>query len=124
MLHDIFHSISITTERKAKIQSAFLHETYADFRERVARMDIEILLHCDATFPKELHDIPNTPFLIYVQGNLETAGIKIAMVGSRESTPYGEQIVKTFVPKLVQAGISIVSGGALGIDALAHESAI
>lgn len=87
-------------------------------------MHIEILLHSDARFPKELHDIPNTPFLIYVQGHLETAGIKMAMVGSRESTPYGEQIVKSFVPKLVQAGISIVSGGALGIDALAHESAM
>lgn len=46
------------------------------------------------------------------------------MVGSREATPYGEQIVKSFVPKLVRAGISIVSGGALGVDSLAHESAI
>ena len=42
-------------------------------------------------------------------------------MGSRESTPYGESIVTAFTPSLVQAGYSIVSGGALGIDAESHR---
>lgn len=101
-----------------------MKESFADYQTRISGTDIQIFLHSDAEYPRELHDIPNSPFLIYVRGNLETIGIKIAMVGSRESTPYGEQIVKSFVPRLVQSGISIVSGGALGIDGLAHESAM
>lgn len=120
----IFQRILITEERKAKIHSAYLKESLTDFQARLSGTDIRVLLHWDTGYPAELHDIPNTPFLIYVRGNLQTTCIKIAVVGSRESTPYGEQIVKSFVPKMVQAGISILSGGALGIDGLAHESAI
>jgi DNA processing protein len=101
-----------------------LEQPFTSYQTKIQKSDIQIFLYSDERFPMELLTIPNTPFLIYVRGDLATTGTKIGMVGSRDATPYGEQVVTSFVPKLVQAGISIVSGGALGIDGLAHESTL
>jgi DNA processing protein len=120
----IFHNIPLTDERKAKIHSAHLGEPFDAFEKRLAKIDARVFLHSETDYPQELLDIPNVPFLVYVRGQLDPNALKIGMVGSREATPYGEQIVKSFVPKLARAGISIISGGALGIDSLAHETAI
>ncbi len=120
----VFQKIPLTDERKAKIHSGSLNETFSVYRTKIEDTDIRILLYSDMDFPQELHNIPNPPFLLYVRGNIVSEGINIGMVGSRQATPYGEQIVKSFIPKLVRAGISIVSGGALGIDGLSHETAL
>ncbi len=49
---------------------------------------------------------------------------KLAVVGSRQATPYGKNAIRLLFPELIENGVIIVSGLAKGIDALAHESAI
>jgi DNA protecting protein DprA len=49
---------------------------------------------------------------------------RIAVVGARKGNEYGKRIIQTIIPDLVAAGYAIVSGGALGIDAMAHEAAL
>lgn len=72
-----------------------------------------------------LSEIPKPPMHLYVRGALPPRGTKcLAVVGSRNYTNYGRQVVEHLVSGLRGYPISIVSGLALGIDTLAHESAL
>ncbi len=76
-------------------------------------------------FPPQLREIPDPPTNLYLRGNLPDPHAKyLAIVGSRNYTNYGKQVVEYLVHGLRSYPIAIVSGLALGIDALAHESAL
>lgn len=76
-------------------------------------------------FPEGLKQIKDAPKQIYVQGNLEILNNKgIAVVGSRKCTTYGVKICQKFVEELIKYKINIVSGMAVGIDSIAHKTAI
>ena len=79
----------------------------------------------DKVYPERLRLIPNAPNKLYVEGNLENLNtICIGVVGSRNCTQYGEKWCKRFVKELVKNNITIVSGMAVGIDAIAHKTAL
>lgn len=64
----------------------------------------------DKEFPQNLLKIQKCPPKLYVMGNLEILNNKcVAMVGSRDSTPYGEYYAANFAQVLSKAGITIVS---------------
>ena len=76
-------------------------------------------------YPKKLKEIPNPPEKLYIDGNLENLDSPcLAVIGSRNCTDYGEKWCKYFVKELVKYGITIVSGMALGIDSIAHKTAL
>lgn len=75
-------------------------------------------------FP-QLREIPDAPQKLYGRGALPPGGLRrLAVVGSRNYTNYGKQCVQHLISGLRGYPISIVSGLALGIDALAHEAAL
>lgn len=124
IINKVLQQLPGTPKKKAKILTASLQESFAEYSKKLQKLDVRIYLYSDDNFPEELRTIPSPIFLLYVRGTLELSRLRIAVVGSRQATPYGEQIVTSFLPKLVQANISIVSGGALGIDGLAHETTL
>lgn len=87
--------------------------------------DFPISQLAEADFPPLLREIPDAPKQLYVRGNLPPRDTKcLAVVGSRNYTNYGKQVVETLIEGLRGYPIAIVSGLALGIDALAHEAAL
>ncbi len=84
------------------------------------------LLFCeDEIFPRALQEISDAPVFLFAKGNLlPSDGLSLAVVGTRKPSSSGIQVVQDFVPELVQAGFTIVSGMASGIDAEAHKIAI
>lgn len=89
-------------------------------------MNIVSLQLSHKKYPRLLKEIPDPPEMLYVRGrgskiNLEKT---IAVVGTREVTPYGKEVTKRLVEELVTKGFVIVSGLAQGVDAVAHESTI
>ena len=79
----------------------------------------------DALYPTLLVETADPPLLLYVQGRAELlAATSVAVVGSRNPTPQGLDNARSFARHLSQAGLSIVSGLALGIDGAAHEGAL
>ncbi len=79
----------------------------------------------DPHYPSALLQTADPPLLLYAQGNLSLlAAPKIAIVGSRNPTPQGLQNARAFARTLSQAGLTVVSGLALGIDGAAHEGAL
>lgn len=69
--------------------------------------------------------IPNAPKTLYYIGSLPpTDTLKAAIVGSRRPTSYGRDVTKQIAQALAQRGVAIISGLALGIDSIAHSTAI
>lgn len=80
-----------------------------------------------ADYPASLLDIEDPPLLLYLMGQewpTPSAGLHIAVVGSRNPTPQGESNAHQFSLALARAGHTIVSGMALGVDGAAHRGAI
>lgn len=80
----------------------------------------------DKLFPEALRNIPYPPKELYVLGNMEglMAARRLAVVGTRQVSPYGKQITTRLVEEVAGKGVVIISGLALGVDALAHQAAI
>jgi DNA processing protein len=84
-----------------------------------------LILHGDRDYPPLLATIADPPAALWVRGELaENDRIAIALVGSRKCTAYGREQAARFAALLAQAGLTIVSGGAAGIDGEAHRSAL
>ena len=79
----------------------------------------------DALYPQLLLETADPPLLLYLQGRLDLlAAPTLAVVGSRNPTPQGSENARAFAAHLSGAGITVVSGLALGIDAAAHEGGL
>ena len=75
--------------------------------------------------PKDLREIPQPPKKLYLWGELPNKEIIcLAVVGSRKATTYGKDVVRKLISGLKGYPIAIVSGLAMGIDALSHEAAL
>lgn len=85
-----------------------------------------IIKRGDPHYPKLLAEIPDPPEKLYVRGSAGKIDLTktIAIVGSRENTPYGHRVTKQLVIDLVKNGFTIISGLARGIDTIAHLAAI
>ncbi len=87
------------------------------------KFNLEILK--GKNIPAALREIPQPPKQLYLCGKLPPAGIVyLAVVGSRKATTYGKDVVKKLISGLKGYPIAIVSGLAMGIDALSHEAAL
>lgn len=77
----------------------------------------------ESHYPPLLKTIHLPPTVIYWKGQLPQQK-SLAVVGSRQATSYGKRAIEQLVPPLVKNGWSIISGGALGIDTIAHKTAL
>lgn len=75
-------------------------------------------------FPQKLAEIPDPPEKLYLAGEIPRCDRYLAVVGSRKYTAYGRQMCESLMEGLAGSSICIVSGLALGIDAIAHKAAL
>ena len=99
-----------------------------DFPQRLAevcgRDNIRVITIWQPEYPDILKEIYEPPAVLYIKGRLETEAVRTAMVGSRKYTSYGEAVAMEFAEKLAAAGLTVVSGGARGIDTCSHQGAL
>ena len=93
--------------------------------KRIADFDCQVLISSDENYPASLREIYDPPLVLYVKGEL-TAKDKnaVAMVGSRQTTHYGLETARKLAYQLAYVGVTVVSGGARGIDTAAHQGAL
>lgn len=92
---------------------------------RLERLGVQVLTWADDQYPPLLREIAASPPVLYVRGALTPEdNWAIAVVGTRRMTRYGEEVTRRLVSELVQAGLTIVSGLALGVDRQAHQVAL
>lgn len=90
------------------------------------KLGISILTMEDSAYPEILCSIPDPPIILYVKGKIPDLERKpaVGIVGTRRATPYGMTMAGEFGKQLASAGMTIVSGMALGIDGAAMRGAI
>jgi DNA processing protein len=93
--------------------------------EWARRIDARILSPLDDAYPRLLAATKDDPFLIFVRGRLAPDPFKsVAIIGTREPTEHGQAIAQCIAQYFAERGWSIVSGLALGCDAIAHSTAL
>lgn len=95
--------------------------------ELAAKLGVSIIAQPDAAYPPLLEQIHDAPPLLYVRGTLDPEGkdrYPVAMVGSRNATAYGIEQAERFAGVLAMSGLTIISGGARGVDTAAHRGAV
>lgn len=99
-----------------------IHEQIRQYKAN----DIAVITIFDKEYPRYLKEIFQPPWALFAKGDLSLLEMepKLAVVGSRQATQYGQNAIRMLFPELIRCGVLIVSGLAKGIDALAHEYAI
>jgi len=121
--------------RKQRLFAAFSFGTYVEKRKMMFGDSVSsgsiptgteaFLLIGDEDYPDKLYDLSNPPLLLYYRGEkklLKDAAVSV--VGSRTPSSYGVKMTRNIVNELSLYNISIISGGARGIDTTAHRAAL
>lgn len=100
-------------------------ETVRDI-ERAVEASLSVVVPEDPLWPHALDDLgSHRPILLWVRGDLSCLGeSSLSVVGARAATGYGTHITAEIVDGVCSSGVSIVSGAAYGIDAVAHRTAL
>ena len=88
------------------------------------REGVQLVSLSDAAYPDSLRQINDPPLVLYVKGSLPQVPYAVAIVGSRDATPYGVRVAQYFAKALTHEKLPIISGGARGIDTAAHEACL
>ena len=93
--------------------------------ERLDQAGVRAITWHDEAYPPRLREIFDRPPILYVRGALTAADEwSVAVVGTRRATVYGRQAAGDFATQLSRNGVTVVSGLARGIDAIAHRAAL
>jgi DNA processing protein len=97
----------------------------SDELKRVEEFGCHIVTQEDEEYPELLRQIYDPPIVLYVKGAL-TKNDKnaVAVVGSRQTTHYGIEVARKLAYQLAYIGVTVVSGGARGIDTASHQGAL
>ena len=105
-----------------KMLNDFSFQTFEDYLKtnNVGYVTIE-----DDKYPQKLLELDQPPFILYYKGNLELVNTPcIAMVGTRKPSFYGQDVTEKFAKGLTENGFTIVSGLAVGVDKISHETCL
>ncbi|WP_431089421.1 DNA-processing protein DprA [Paenibacillus sp. 8b26] len=99
----------------------WVHERY----RRVQSGDIGVITYVDEDYPLLMKETVDAPWVLYTKGDISLLHTcSVAMVGTRIPTVYGRRVAEMLTEGLCDAGITVVSGLARGIDSICHEAAL
>ena len=117
------------------VMSVLLANEYANLAKKFDVFDsyvknlksdgIEVIIIDDENYPNRLKDLPDAPLLLYAKGDVSLLnGDCFSIVGTRMPSNYGKFVTEKLARELAEAGLTIVSGLAYGVDSLSHRSAL
>ncbi len=118
--------LSISPSESERLARSFAKGARMVEREERGRKDagIDLIPYGSCRYPDSLAMIPDPPLLLRCLGDPASAAVGLAIVGSRKPSDYGARLTPQFVRSCSEAGVSVVSGGARGVDGIAHGAAI
>ncbi|HTM05667.1 MAG TPA: DNA-processing protein DprA [Patescibacteria group bacterium] len=122
-----FQNVGFTLEKSIALVNGLQNQSLLDKELTLLDQEnVEYITIVDENYPELLAQIYAPPVVVYWKG-IDSALLShrsLAVVGSRACNSYGKEVVQELLPPCIAQGITIVSGGALGIDTLAHQIAI
>lgn len=92
--------------------------------ERSQTAGIFLISWYDNNYPERLRHIKDPPLILYIKGKMPDFETSCSVVGTRRCTPYGFKTAERLGAALAEAGMTVISGGARGIDGAAHGGAL
>ena len=93
--------------------------------QKVVDAGVEVITWEDGDYPPSLRVVDGAPPVLYMRGRLTSQDEwAVAVVGTRRATTYGREVAQVLGTQLARAGVTVISGLALGIDTVAHRAAI
>jgi DNA processing protein len=115
---------TLTEKHWARIRAVKARDFTKD-ATTLARLEGRIITEYDPTYPANLRQLPDAPIALIARGELVPEDkFSIAIVGSRRASPYGLSLAERFARELTVHGLTVVSGGARGVDTCAHKGAL
>ncbi|MGD2269290.1 MAG: DNA-processing protein DprA [Desulfobacterales bacterium] len=121
---DLLAVNGVSPRLSSAIKNHKLTERVKKDYHKVMRQGLQIVTLSHPAYPPLLLEIPDPPPFLYVYGVLADTSRSLAVVGSRNATPYGRSITRQLCEDLAARGLTIISGMARGIDTAAHEGAL
>jgi DNA processing protein len=120
---------AIGGERRAELARALERFDAGEYRRRAATARLALLCRCAREYPVRLAELRNAPAVLHIAGDADrflalAAAEPVALVGARRCSPYGRDVATSLARGLAAAGVTVVSGMALGIDGAAHRGAL
>jgi len=123
-IDEIYRACVVERSGERKLRWYPTEEELQDKWEQYQKRGIHFCCCEEKDYPTELGEIYGAPGWLYYKGKLPEEERRIAVVGARACTPHGVALTERICRELAGAGISIVSGLALGIDGCAHRGAL
>lgn len=116
----------LTLDRSGRVAAEYARWDAGDARERCRAAGLHRLCRCSAAYPDRLRDLPDPPAVLHVSGSLAALAARpaTAVVGARLASSYGLEVARGLGRDLAAAGVPVVSGMALGVDAAVHVGAL
>lgn len=93
--------------------------------KKAEQLQVTVISLLDECYPKRLLQIYDAPLILWVKGSLEVLDSPgLAIVGTRNPTPYGHKMTSLFTTETVKKGLTVFSGLAYGVDTIAHRTAV
>jgi DNA processing protein len=116
---------SLTEKQVDRLYDAAKTAQPRDWERHAVALAVTVVTARDPTYPNSLLPLADAPPLVFVRGDLSVAaGTLVAIVGSRRASAYGRNQTERFARAFAATGSVLVSGGAAGIDTVAHKSAL
>jgi DNA processing protein len=128
--HQYPRQLSLSLSTKQPSSNSYLYEYFPDYLHdkinQYPNNGIEVITYFDDCYPLLLKEIFQPPWCLFLKGkfSLLNKTRKLAIVGARQATTYGKNVIDYILPPLLAHDILIVSGLANGIDTLAHRATI
>lgn len=120
--------IAVPGMQAKQAESILAFKDFAHVKEEmnhIQSLSLQVFCYGMSHYPVRLKSFPDAPFLFYGKGNLNLNPNRIiGIVGTRKNSEYGKDFTNSMVQSLKSSACTIVSGLAIGIDAIAHQAAV
>jgi len=124
----VLRNISFLKLRAESLQYLYNYDKEKSWQEDLqlaSKQGVTLLPFTDPCFPERMKELADCPPLLYILGTLPSFSVPwVAIVGTRTSTPYANEMAERFGRELAYNGAVVVSGLARGVDTYAHKGAI
>jgi DNA processing protein len=122
--HEDIRKLCVGKQKAERVLEIRERMSFQQIMEIVRNLEVGIYFIDDNEYPGILKETTNPPPFLFVRGKLPEFHKAMAVVGTRSNTDYGKNAAKRFTADLVVQGFVIVSGLAVGIDSVAHRTAM